>query len=118
MILWAKALYRFAVPLWLLTSALCANADVLVIESSMPELAPGLQIPDNERLSVPRGRSIVIMRPSGETQTISGPYDRLVSEISRGATISEKFRQMKQQLDEDHSGGSIGATRGLRSPSH
>jgi hypothetical protein len=118
MVLWVKALYRLQVLLLLLTSALVAKADVLVIESTAPGLSSGLQIPDTERLSVPRGKYIVIMRPSGETQTISGPYDRLVSEISRGATISEKFRRMKEQLDEDNGGGSLGGTRSLRPSSH
>jgi hypothetical protein len=90
-----------------------ATADVLVLDSSVAGVKRGAQLPDNARLRVPAGKSVMIMRPSGETQDVAGPYDRLVRDLSRGETISEAFRRMKTQLEKEAVGGSIGATRGI-----
>jgi hypothetical protein len=90
-----------------------ATADVLVLDSNVPGVKRGTQLPDNARLRVPAGKSVMIMRPSGETQDVGGPYDRLVRELSRGETIGETFRRMKTQLEKEAVGGSIGATRGV-----
>jgi len=89
-----------------------ATADILVLDSSVPGIRRGAVLSDSARLKVPAGRSITIMRPAGETQEVAGPYDRLVGELSRGETIGDVFRSMKQQLD-PHDGGSVGASRGV-----
>jgi hypothetical protein len=90
-----------------------AAADVLILDSSVAGLKRGTQLPDGARLKVPAGKSVMIMRPSGETQDVAGPYDRLVRDISRGETMSETFQRMKSQLEKESGGGAIGATRGV-----
>ena len=90
-----------------------AAADVLILDSGVPGLKRGTQLPDSARLQVPAGKSVMIMRPSGETQDVSGPFDRLVRDLSLGETVGEAFIRMKAQLDREATGGGIGATRGV-----
>jgi hypothetical protein len=90
-----------------------ASADILVLESSVPGVKRGAQLPDSGRLVVPAGKSVMVMRPSGETQNVVGPYDNLVGDLSKGETISDAFRRMKAQFDKESGGLSIGATRGV-----
>jgi hypothetical protein len=90
-----------------------AVADVLVLDSNVAGLKRGAQLEDEARLLVPAGKSVMIMRPSGETQEVSGPYDRLVRDISRGETIGENFKRMKSLIEQEATGKSIGATRGI-----
>lgn len=89
------------------------KADVLILESNVPGIKRGAQLPDSGRLVVPAGKSVMVMRPSGETQSVVGPYDHLVSDLSRGETIGDAFRRMKMQFEKETGGGSIGATRGI-----
>lgn len=49
------------------------RADVLILESNGPGIKRGAQLPDSGRLAVPAGKSVMVMRPSGETQSMVGP---------------------------------------------
>ena len=90
-----------------------ANADILILDSNVPRIKRGTKLGDSDRLRVPAGKSVMIMRPSGETQEISGPYDRPVRDIAAGESISETFRNMRQQLENESTGGAIGGTRSV-----
>ncbi|MDX2203747.1 MAG: hypothetical protein NW223_13425 [Hyphomicrobiaceae bacterium] len=98
------ALHLMAIP--------AARADILILDSSEPSLRRGAVLADTARLKVQAGKSVTIMRPAGQTQEITGPYDRPVSELARGETVGELFRAMRQQLDTKQ-GGAVGATRGM-----
>lgn len=108
-----------AVMLSLITVAApgAARADVLILDSNVSSLKRGAQVSDDARLMIPAGKSVMIMRPSGETQEVSGPYDRKVQELSRGETVSESFTRMKSMLEQEaggkRPGSSIGASRGI-----
>lgn len=90
-----------------------ANADVLILDSNVAALKRGAQLADDARLQVPAGRTVMIMRPSGETQELIGPFDRPVRDLSRGETVGESFKRMKSMLDQEGTGKSLGATRGI-----
>ena len=102
-----------AVTVICLLTASSASADILILDSNVPRIKRGATLSDGDRLRVPAGKSVMIMRPSGETQEVTGPYDRLVRDIAAGETISETFRNMRQQLENEVTGGAIGGTRAI-----
>jgi len=109
---WVGAAGLALAAVWL-AAASSASADILILDSNVPRIKRGTNLSDNDRLRVPAGKSVMIMRPSGETQEVTGPYDRLVRDIAAGETISETFRNMRQQLESEASGGAIGGTRAI-----
>ena len=91
------------------------RADVLVITSTVPGISRGDQLNDDTRLQIPPGKSVMVMRPAGQTQTVPGPYDRLIKEISRGEKTNERmWRELKDQFDKERSiGSNTAGTRGV-----
>jgi pimeloyl-ACP methyl ester carboxylesterase len=87
-----------------------ALADVLILESNVQGLERGRVLSDTERLTVPAGRHVKVLRPGGDTQYINGPYDRVVRDITRGEPMN---RQIWQRF-RDEIGGTIGGTDGGR----
>src|SRR5215470_19801979 len=90
-----------------------ASADILILDSNVPRIKRGAKLGDSERLRIPAGKSVMIMRPSGETQEIAGPYDHLVRDIAGGETISDTFRAMRLQLQREAPGAAVGGTRAV-----
>jgi hypothetical protein len=95
-----------------------ANADVLILESRASGFMRGEELRDTQRLHVPAGGYVKILRPAGDTQDIRGPYDRLVRDITRGETLNEKiWNSIRERIAKETAatrGASTGATRGLK----
>jgi len=94
-----------------------SQADVLILESNVEGFKRGQQLSDEQRLSVPAGGHIKLLRPAGDVEDISGPFNRLVSDLTRGEPINTNiWDTIKRQLSigGDSKGGSVGATRRLK----
>lgn len=63
-----------AVAIWLLALGV-ARADMVVLQSSVPEWAPGQVIASGAPVRLPAGAALSLMSQSGEIRAISGPLD-------------------------------------------
>jgi hypothetical protein len=87
-----------------------ARAEVLVLESNVQGLERGRELSDRQRLTVPAGRHVKVLRPGGDTQYINGPYDRVVRDITRGEPINwQIWQRFRGEI-----GGTVGGTRSLK----
>jgi len=66
-----------------------ARAQVYVIESSVPDIKVGAQLAMADRLAIPAGAAIRAVLPSGKTQTVKGPYNGSVADLTKGQEINE-----------------------------
>jgi hypothetical protein len=93
-----------------------ANADVLILNSSVSGLERGDRLEDSQRLKVPAGGYVKILRPAGDTQDIRGPYDRLVGDVTKGEPLNLTiWNSIKEQIAKETTGTRgvpTGATRG------
>ena len=98
----------------------CGNAaaDVLILESRLRDLKRGDHLRDAQRLTVPAGAYVKILRPGGDTQDINGPYDRVVRDITKGERINVMiWNSIKEKIAGEAAGTrgkSTGATRGWK----
>jgi hypothetical protein len=49
-------------------------ADVVVLESSAPEIAVGAVVAEDRSVTIPAGRSVTVIMPDGETRIVQGFY--------------------------------------------
>jgi hypothetical protein len=93
-----------------------AHADVLILESRVSGLRRGDQLDETQRLKVPAGGYVKILRPAGDIQDIQGPYDRLVGDVTKGEPTNVTiWNSIKEQIARETAGtrgGPTGATRG------
>jgi hypothetical protein len=66
-----------------------AQADLYVIESTAAAIKVGARLTDADNLSVPAGSQIRAVLPSGKTQTIKGPYEGKVVDLTKGQPMNE-----------------------------
>lgn len=92
-----------------------ASSDILVLDSTVPALKRGDRIADHQRIEIPPGRKIRILRPGGQTQEIFGAYKAKVADITRGEAVNEgKWKAFIDQIAAELKGGkNVGATRGV-----
>lgn len=102
----------FVVGIAMFLGSALARAEVLVLESNVQGLERGRELSDRERLTVPAGRHVKVLRPGGDTQYISGPYDGVVRDITRGEPINMPIWQRFRDEVGGTLGGTVGATRG------
>ena len=99
----------------MLAGITCAAADIYVMESSVPGMRAGARLADNEILTLPAGGHIRAVLPSGKTQTIRGPFNGKVSDLSKGVASNESLMDPVRKILE--TGGSretsTGGTRSV-----
>lgn len=90
-----------------------AQAEVIVVGSSAPQLKSGQILSNTARISIPGGASIVVVLPSGATRTINGPFEGKASELTRGVrTDTALFDAVKKYVRTGGSDkGMVGAMR-------
>ncbi|MEQ1615514.1 MAG: hypothetical protein ABL904_22400 [Hyphomicrobiaceae bacterium] len=97
-------------------TATAASADILIVSSSAPELKPGMQLADSDKLDVPAGAKVRVMLPSGATLQINGAASRPVKDISKGEPLVEtvwaKAKELLATGGVDQS--RVGATRSFK----
>src|SRR5262245_57111314 len=89
-----------------------ARAEMEVLQSTVPELAVGSKLADNQQVKLPEGATLrVLITSSGTTKTLKGPYNGTI----------EAYEEKRSWWDRltgrgNHEDPPIGATRGLRQP--
>jgi hypothetical protein len=73
----------------LLAGAPPAQADLYVMESTVPTIRAGSRLNSGDTISIPDGGSIRAVLPSGKTQTIRGPYTGPVAALDKGSARNE-----------------------------
>jgi hypothetical protein len=93
-----------------------AQAQVYVLESSADSVKPGFAYKAGDHITIPAGRSIRAVMPSGKTQTIKGPYSGPASDLAKGQRANDGVIAWIKNLMQ--TGGSSertpGATRSMR----
>lgn len=94
-------------------SAHAAQAEVIVVSSSAPQLKSGQILSNAARIAIPGGASIVVVLPSGATRTINGPFEGKASELTRGVrTDTALFNAVKKYVRTGGADkGTVGAMR-------
>ena len=107
--------FVLAAAVAMLAGITCAAADIYVMESSVPGMRAGARLADNETLTLPAGGHIRAVLPSGKTQTIRGPFNGKVSDLSKGVASNESLMDPVRKILE--TGGSretsTGGTRSV-----
>ena len=101
----------------LMISASGVAAQVIVLQSSVPQYKAGKTLTKTDRVTIPEGGSMMVVLPSGATRTISGPFNGQVSGLSSGRTSNAAlFNAVKKFVK---TGGSttksVGAMRSISS---
>ena len=95
-----------------------AQADIYVIESSVPEIKARSRLLGDDKINIPAGGSIRAVLASGKTQTIKGPYSGPVSDLDKGLSRNEGVLGWLRNILA--TGGSTestpGATRSINAP--
>jgi hypothetical protein len=99
----------------LAAGAAAAIADVLILQSNVPTLKRGDRLGNADTIDVPAGKRVDILRPGGQTQSISGPRRIGVGELTRGEAMNEPvWKRVLEDLKSDSkSTGATGAVRGV-----
>jgi hypothetical protein len=102
----------------LLVGTTAARADMYVIESTVATVAVGAHLKADDSLAIPANQQIRAVLPSGKTQTIKGPFNGKVSELSKGTPNEGVWSWMMNMAK---TGGSAeittGATRSVKADS-
>lgn len=61
-------------------------ADVVVLESSVPDIAVGAVVDEASSVTIPTGTSVTIIMPDGETRVVKGAYEGPLSAARGRAT--------------------------------
>ena len=59
-------------------------ADVIVLRSTAPTIAPGRSIADTETVQLAAGQTLVVVLPNGATRTLAGPSTTRTSDLTKG----------------------------------
>jgi len=92
-----------------------AAADILVLQSNVAGLERGRVLADAETLDVPAGGRVDILRPSGQTRSLRGPFKARVGDLTRGeAADPASWKRVLDDLAAERSAPKReGATRGV-----
>ena len=98
-------------------SASGVAAQVIVLQSSVPQYKAGKTLTKTDRVTIPEGGSMMVVLPTGATRVISGPFAGQVSGLSGGKTSNAAlFNAVKKFVK---TGGSttksVGAMRSISS---
>ncbi len=87
-----------------------AAADAVILDSTAPGLSIGQVIAEGQRLSLPGGASVTLMTRSGQSLTLTGPFDGAVpADAGPGRDgVADMMRNQGVQMRD------LGATRTLR----
>lgn len=75
----------------LVTMALPASADVIVISSSAAAVKPGKVYTSGQSIEIPSGAKVRIMLPSGRTQELKGPLTVKAGDLGKGEATNESL---------------------------
>src|SRR5262245_10764161 len=67
-------------------SAFSAQADLYVLESTVPGIKAGARLADTEKLIIPAEKHMRAVMPSGKTDTFRGPYNGTVADLVKEHT--------------------------------
>ena len=101
------------IPMLLAASA--AQAQVIVLQSTVGQIKAGSTLAKSTQVSIPEGGSMTVVLASGATRTINGPFAGKVSSLSSGGSSNAAlFNAVKNYIK---TGGSsqkrVGALRSL-----
>lgn len=72
------------------------KADITVLASTVPALEKGMELDDDESITVPPGKTVRLLLPDGRTRTIKGPFSGQVwdseTEQSVAPSLSRQIR--------------------------
>ena len=90
-----------------------AQADVIVLKSSVPGLSAGRTLTDAETLEIPAGKSALLVLPSGATKTVNGPLSTKVASLTTGHSPNAALLDAVRKYVETGGTrtGAVGATR-------
>jgi hypothetical protein len=93
-----------------------AAADVIVLDPGPTGHKTGTVLPNATRLQIPGGTRMMVVLPSGDTRTISGPHDATVETLTRNVPLDAAAWQakLKELTQPSQSEGRVGGTRGAR----
>ena len=75
-----------------------ASADVIIVGSDASGLRPGSALADAQTLSVPAGKRVRVMLPSGRTIVVAGPRSVVVRDLSKGEPRNDTLLQQVEQM--------------------
>jgi hypothetical protein len=97
-----------------LSSTTLGRADVMVLDSSVADFRRGAELKDDVTLKLPAGASLTLMLPEGKTQTVKGPYQGRIRDLSKGEAVDKTlWRKIADIIKGGGSEANIGATRGI-----
>jgi len=90
-----------------------AHAEVIVLKSTVAGLTPGKSLPDSFQLTIPAGKSALLVLPSGATKTVSGPTDTSIGALTQGQQRNAALLDAVKTyvMTGGTRTGSVGATR-------
>lgn len=97
------------------TFAVSAQAQVIVLQSSVNKFKPGATLAKSTLVAIPEGGSMTVVLANGATRTIQGPFSGKVSSLSSGGSSNAAlFNAVKSYIK---TGGSsqrkVGALRSV-----
>jgi hypothetical protein len=100
---------------WAPTSAL---AELIVLQSTAPGLKPGQVLTDNQTITIPAGKTVMLVLPNGATKTVSGPESGPASRFSQGVSRNEALLDAvkKYVVTGGTTSGRVGAMRSAAAP--
>ncbi len=89
-----------------------ARAEMLVLESDIPDLPVGMKFADARTILIPGDKTLrVLIVTTGSTKTLKGPYQGTVG------AYTERRNWWERLVGRDKDGDApVGAVRGLRAP--
>jgi hypothetical protein len=87
-----------------------AQAELYVIESSAAAIKVGSRFAPSDSISIPAGSHIRAVLPSGKTQTIKGPYNGSVADLTKGQAVNAGVMAWVRNILQ--TGGATEATAG------
>ena len=89
-----------------------AKAEMLVLESDVPDLPAGAKFADGKTISVPEDKTLrVLAVTNGSTKTLKGPYHGTVGAYTEKRSWWERLTGKTKDGD-----APVGAVRGMRAP--
>lgn len=93
-----------------------AQAQVIVLQSTVAKFKPGTTLAKSTRVVIPAGGTMLVVLSSGATRTVPGPYNGTVAELAKGGGVSNAalFNAVKNYVKTGGSTtSSVGALRSV-----
>mgnify|MGYP001814388837 CR=1 FL=1 len=73
-----------ALAVALILAATSVQAQVIVVQSNAKGLKAGSLLANNSNVTIPKGKQVVFVLPSGATRTVSGPFKGRAADLTKG----------------------------------